>query len=51
VKSLVESNKLKDKYLVKDPKKPSINTLKPKEDKNSPFSKTRGVSLMEQFSR
>jgi len=50
VKSLVESNKLKDKYLVKDPKKPAAVTPKPK-DSTSPFIKTRGESLMEQFSR
>lgn len=51
VKSLVESNKLKDKYLVKDPKKDSKVEPKPKVEKDSPFSKTRGESMMEQFSR
>jgi hypothetical protein len=51
VKSLVESSKLKDKYLVKDSKKPST-TPKPKvSDKTSPFNKTRGESLMEHYSR
>jgi Prohead core protein serine protease len=52
VKSLVESNKLKNKYLVKDPKKDTKVDSKSKEtDKSSPFNKTRGESLMEQFSR
>jgi len=51
VKSLVESNKLKDKYLVKDVKREESPRPKENKDKTSPFNKTRGESLMEQFSR